>query len=216
MTTTLCIVLGFGKQQATFDRHLPLWTRHGFDMLIGCPSDDPLDGRGFPVRFTGQSSYAGDKSVERLKNVLRAVAGGGFLNAIIFEYDSICLIDKPEIKAGFHGIFEANEDRWNYVAPCYLNAPWTIDAESAWKMLETAESYPDLTEGGQDDRYLSALAWFSGVPLIGHKEGGFARNTIASADWPLMIDKVQQGAKWVHGIKTEDTLTLLRQAWQGA
>lgn len=215
MTSTLCIVLAHGAVQETFDRHWDLWVRHGFDMVVGCPVDDPLECSVERV-FLGKSSYAGEHSVVRLKNLLRYVADCSHENAIIFEYDSMCLIDKPVVKPGFHGILQANEDPWHYTVPRYINAPWTIDAESAWSMLMLSEKYPDFTEGGQDDRFLSALAWFSGIPPIGHAEGGFARNGITSSDWPLMIDTVEKGGKWIHGVKHQDTLELLRQAWKGA
>lgn len=210
-SSTLCIVLGFGKRQDVFDRHLPLWERHGFDMVIGCPSDDPLDARGHDRVFTGLSSYTGIEAVKRLRYVLSKYNNQWESNhLLIFEYDSICLLDKPQMSAGFHGIFQANQDPWHFVTPCYLNCPWIIDSLSATKMSMTAEEYPDLTEQGQDDRYLSALAWFSGVPLIGHKEGGFARNTIQPGDYLAMTEAIKGGVKWIHGIKDGQTLEVIK------
>ena len=130
--------------------------------------------------------------------------------AAIFEYDALCLKQKIDVSPGLHGIVQANSEPHIFYTPRYVNSPWIVDRESAMKMLVVAEKYPDLMEGGNDDRYLSALAWVAGVPVLGHHEPGLGRNTITISDWPLMEELIQKGAKWLHGVKTEDTLAIVK------
>jgi hypothetical protein len=213
MTDTLCIIEGHGKAQATFDRHLPLWLRHGFDMLIASPVNDPLK-TDLPCLTPGRSSRNGPLAVERLRNILNHVSTCGYRYAMLFEYDSLCLIDRPMYRTGFRGILQVNQDLAHFMTPRYVHSPWIFSAATAQSMLKIAYQYPDMTESGVDDRYLSALAMLANIPILGHPEGGLGRNDILPEDYALMDDMIlNHGVRWVHGIKSQEALDRLNRTW---
>lgn len=210
----LCIVLGHGKQQAVFDRHLPYWENLGLPMLIGCPDDDPLQ-TNHTRFFTGPSSKNGPLAKRRLINLLKRINSERCNYAVVFEYDSLCLLDKLEPRHGFRGVLKANSEPERFYAPRYATAPWMIDRATVVALLNAAATYPEILEEGMDDRLLSAWAWLARVPVVGHGERGASENTFTPTLWSNLYDAVRSGAKWVHGVKCQSALDMVTQGLNG-
>jgi hypothetical protein len=206
MTHSLTI-LAHGKAAEVFNRHISLWTRlKPHIAFVISPFNDPLLNCPWPQARVGQAGHACDGSILRLMTMLQRLANIDTDYHIICEYDSF-LLEPPVFRHGLTGTVFANRSE-RFSAPRYVNPPWMIDHQSTLRMRETAMQLPDLYEGGFADRYLSALAMISGVPILDWMPPGFSRATIKTpSELRLMRNAIKFGhARTIHGIKHKTTL----------
>lgn len=205
--TTEIIVHGHGAIQATFDRHLPFWEAHGHLITVFSLTDDPLNPRGHNHIKFGTRGRGGPKAHERNLNWLSYMAKKQFDRFLIYEYDAFSLDPNVTVPKGLSGnIFPCYD---SFIALRYPGHPMGIDSHSAFKMLEVAKEYPEMTEGGHIDRYYGALAQLAGVPLFPWIPAGYCQNSITIEFISQAIEAVKNGARMIHGVKDERTLKAL-------
>ena len=203
------IILGHQNGQHIFDLNLPMWLRNQIPIQVFSAKDQPLDPRGFPQLHNNSPAHSGSGVTDRIKLALRWFIDSGYDNVIICEHDSFVTEIKPEVLPGLHGLVAQNYEPARFYSPRYVGPPWTLDFESAQKLHDVAEDYPDLHEEGYDDRYISALAFLAGVPILPHKNTHFFVATILPEHREMVLKAKAAGAKWWHGIKDEAALKLI-------
>jgi hypothetical protein len=189
-------------------RHKPFWDKHGVPILFLSPEDAPVDrlwheDRGHLFARVGQSSHSGLESNLRIQWLLRRLEKDDADFNVIYEYDSLCLdVNTIRFGAGFFGNVQQDcTAQCRFMTMNYANPPWIIDRESVQKMVAKMAEYPLITEEGFHDRYLSALAFVAGVPLMNHIPHGHTQGTIDwSGRWNL-VKTIARGGRMIHGIK---------------
>ncbi len=210
MKPFLVIVAAHGKAQATFDRHLPFWRRHQTLIKVVCPKDDlvkvPPD---IELITEGFGQHSGAHSDQRMQRMLELAEGR---RTIIYEYDSICLEpEKLDLCDGLLGNVHLNTDK-RFVAPRYVNPPWSLDGQSTQQMLEVRMRYPDVKENFHD-RTISALAHLAGVPILDYLPVGYSNDTLTWRDKWGIAEMIGHGGTMIHGIKSERQLQDVLEMW---
>lgn len=200
MTPTISIILGHGKVAPAVERLLPVVRRLGHPVFVCCPIQDPIPGA---LRLWTRSERGGEGGVERMRELMGFLYRK-FTDAIVFEYDAVCLKSSHDSFNGLCGIRGKYPDS-KFISPEYVLSPWTIDSHSVAKMCDAIDKNLGVKEFGEADRLLSAWAFLAGVPITPHPEPSFAENTIESFDLP----NVPKDAKWIHGIKSEEVFNAL-------
>jgi len=210
--TPLLVILVHSSVQATFDRHMPMWKRHGHPVLVVCPYTKPVK-TDETFWFTGPDGYCCAHTVGRWKWLLKnLVAHTRYSHYHFFEYDSIYLGKEIPEEDGFRGTICHNSDP-QFVSPFYPGPPWSMDRETLEKILPSA--YGNCHEHGVDDRMLGAWALLAKIQMRNHNSGGFFMNTILPEHYPAMERAITvDGAKWIHGIKSPECLEYVtKKGW---
>lgn len=200
MSNTLSVILGHGSVAAAVDRMLPLVKRLGHPIVVCCPQDDPLPDA---IGLWKESERGGKGGFERMWTLIEFLHGGAD-DAIIFEYDAVCLKPHPVVEPGLRGIGGKFPDPAFYTQD-YVMSPWTLDREAIENIWHAKWNNKSVREFGEADRLLSAWAFLGGVPMIAHHEPSFSLNTIGMRD---VLD-VPKDAKWIHGIKSAEVFNAL-------
>lgn len=209
--------MAHGREQATFDRHLPFWEAHKLPILVVSPEDDPVKTR-HQMLLTARASHSGDEALGRLKCMIEALCRTTFRYHLIFEYDSICLDpERVKFQPGLYGNLFKNLDGKeisNFMAWIYPNPPWLVDINSLRKMRNVMNEYP-ISEHGFADRFLAALAVCAGVPILHHIPRGYSRAPLElGAHWKELKQAISKGGRMIHGIKTESVLNRVVEIYQ--
>lgn len=210
----LVTIIGHGKAQAVFQRHMLFWKRHELPMLVCCPKDDPIE-IGLERFLVSTSEGAGSLAHLRLHQLLLHLSQSEHSHHVIFEYDSFSLKAKLDFDNGFFANVQDNAERERFIAHRYANFPWVIDAVSLKKMLEIALQYPAMTEHGHNDRWVSALAFLANVPLMHFRPKGASTDVWNDGNFKQLAEAVKAGATMIHGVKSEWIFDYLREQTQG-
>lgn len=195
----LNIIIAHGKVEGVFRQHLALWKRHGGELLVVCPKDDPVE---FGNRLClSCSEGAGDTAHVRLAATIEHAALSKAEFVAFFEYDSIYLDALLPLEKGFFCNVMPNMEGERFLTTRYANFPWIIDRESLNRMAVVARDYPKMTEHGHNDRWMAALAMLANVPLMNFTPKGFSAGTIDEDNFKQLQAALEQGARALHGIK---------------
>jgi hypothetical protein len=206
------VINAWAGGQAIFDRLMPFWKAHGLPIIVVCPSNSKVKTT-LPIFEAGPAGQAGPNTFTRWKNELKFLRTLDYDGYVIFEYDSVCLDRGLIVKPGLRGIGADSQEA--YMASYYVIPPWTLDRESLNKLCHAAIDHPEIYENGHDDRLLCAWALAAGVPILDHDRpfhapGGGA--TIVPEQYEALRIAVENGAVWIHGLKSQDALDVAVKA----
>ena len=211
------VIIAHGNAIAVFKQHEKFWLAHKAPLLVICPDNDPLESAHETLKLF-KADHSGVNAAARLKQMLHELDKRSWETCVIYEYDSFILDAKLPAQNGFHGILMENLEvpRSRFIAPTYGNPPWTFDRHSFDLMLAKAIEFPEATEEGYADRYLSALAFLAGVPIMDYHPPGFTRGTITKRDLGQVRAAIYDKATAFHGIKQDWILRAVEQFYDEA
>lgn len=200
---------------AAFQRHEKYWKAFDSPILVVTPkgSKGKYDHETLAI---GKAGRACGDSIVRLQALFDNLSNRNWDRCVIYEYDSFSIKAELTSDPGLFGIVFRNDQSPQFMAPRYANPPWSFDRPSFDRMREKAASYR-FNEYGEADRWISALAFLAGVPILDYQPLGFSRNTISAADIPSLMDAIKQrGATQFHGVKQEWVLRAIEQFYDEA
>lgn len=215
---TQVVIIAHGNGRAAFERHREFWTGFGLENqpVVVQPETDRLMETGcydnrFVVLTLGQAQHNGPDSIRRLRYLFDVLGDRMWNRCIIHEYDSISLQPMLPTGVGLFGNLKVNKEMPKFMAPIYANPPWCFSRSTFELMHAKAKQCDNLMEDGEADRWLSALAYLSGVPLFDYEPAGFSRGTIGWEDIPALREAIYKGALHIHGIKQKWVLAAAEQ-----
>lgn len=209
----LIVIMGHGKAQSVFDRHVPLWCENDSPTLVFCPGDDVVKTH-WPVLSIGTSSHHDENANRRFKRLLQFMEKLSFDEFVIFEYDSFCLSNSiPESPCGkISGNYWKNNDPDRFKGSHWLHMPLAFSKDILERINKAAQGIPDSAEEGFMDRWLGLVCDVAGIQPAGWGKDGFSRNTIEPWDIPEAVAARKAGAFLFHGVKTEAALKAILNA----
>lgn len=209
MNITLTI-FAWGGGETAFQQHRKYWDAlEARRVKVISPINSPIKECPYDQKLLGNAEHAGRDSIKRIKSVLHELQYMDFAtHHMICEQDSIPLNPDFKLQSGLTGIIQENYEPARFISSRYVNQPQLIDHASLLKMLTVAEEYPAVWEEGFADRYVSALAFLAGVPILSWDPPGFSRNTILPLHHHDMGKAIHNGTKMIHGIKDPETLAI--------
>lgn len=209
-TDTLIVCMAHGKASDTVWRHMKEWIKHDCEILYFCPTDDPIKGLS-PQFLRGTASHHGDGAIRRFRLLLDFLSRMNYEQFFITEYDSMFLgKELPKVFAGHIQatyFSEPHPEVWG--GSCFLHPPLLIHNSAMVSFSvaakELAGSGIEAKAQGFWDRLLGIYCGVLGIPIIKNKWGvdSWSKNTIEDADIPEVVAAIENGAEWIHGIKTQ-------------
>lgn len=191
--------------QDIYDRHLPYWEHHGWPIIVICPHGGAINTK-HEVVLSGQCKHTGNDGWLRLRTVFTIIVKRRFDYGTIHEYDSFCLEPNPILRPGIYANMLPSFHPERFMCYRYCGTPWTIDRDSASRMLKTMDHFPNLLEEGFHDRLIPALAKVAGVPLFSHNQKGYVNETFLESDRLELERRIKfHRACWLHGMKSDKT-----------
>lgn len=203
------IVLAHHGVEDTVLRHFPLWQAHGYPVWLVSPTDAPLTiEAGDRQLKVGRSGKIDPVTCDRIMAVFDEFMQSKHNRLAMFEYDSFCLQKELSIGTGLSGILHLNSDPMRFMAPRYVQAPWLLNRLSVQRMISTYRTFTNIKEEGSADRFLSALAHVSGVPIF--NSNGVGYDTVVPDNIiHLAAHIIRGGITHIHGIKDEWALKMV-------
>lgn len=187
------------------------WERYKLPLIIVSPEKDPVRQHTHDAINVGEMGTLGEPMYQRIIAILRHFYHSTKDFAMIVEYDCVCLLDDIPFRSGLFGTpqFRPPDHALQFMSERYVTPPYMLDSKSAQRMLRKADEYHYLTEGGYADRLLAALAFLSGVPIMGFFEGSWSKlmpnPKVLSQEMRHELSQAKQrGCKWFHFIKTRE------------
>lgn len=219
MNTLINIMAHKGAQQ-TFERHFDYWSKlvkRDEDMIVWCPSDDIVTCPGVQVQAIHRAQHIGSEANSRVWHIFNHIQHLGYEQYAFFEYDSICLGALPEFDEDiganiFHDPEGYNSGAW--LGKMFTHPPIVVKARALPHLIQAWTAVGINCERGTWDRALGLAIEKANLTqrnFLATKEG-FACNTIHPAQFPDLIEAVKDGAKMIHGIKTEECLLAIKGA----
>lgn len=199
-------VMGYGGQQAAFDRNLWSWKRLDSSFLAICPEDSPLRvPPGIPLRRVGGQGHRGPAATERLRKILHVLLEREASFTMLFEYDSICLA--PELPRMLlqdpTGIWSPrfhSGDR-SFKSPWYLFPPWGFSRSALEAVSKFLDTHPGDIEHGFHDRIIGYAAYSERIQVHNTLTLGigWGCNRVDTPDLFLhMMEAIGNGATLIH------------------
>lgn len=214
MKTLLC-VMAHREAQATFDRHLGLWRAHGYPILVMCPTDSPVQ-TGIQTVLVGKRGHHSDGANARFRTFLKTLLDlEQYDSFFIHEYDSVCLCPKvPEVVLRNRYLwcnrFKNDFADPKFIGTQFLHPPFFMTREVIHAVLKTVgrEAIEDHAEHNFYDRWLGLVADKACGTFLpqGYDRLGYSQNTILPAHMDEAKQAVREGARFIHGVKTETVL----------
>jgi hypothetical protein len=202
----LCVVvIAHGRSQDTFNRHEKFWLAHKAPLIVVCPENDPISSQHETLKLF-KAEHSGESATQRLRAIFEMLSTRKWERCLIFEYDSFFLDPNITSNMGLHGIYFDNKES-RFIAHRYPNPPWLFDRHSFGLMVNKMREYPSISELGFADRFIAALAYLSGVPMLEFDPPGFSASTILELHLPFLREQIHRGCKIVHGVKDAATLS---------
>lgn len=194
----ITVINAHGQASDAFKMNEKYWKQQDGDRLVICPENDPIEG----AIQCGYAQHNGHESWKRFQVIIRELQTWEWDWCIMHEYDSICLNTSLPEYPGFYGNVWMNKEGAKFMAQRYANPPWTFDRGTFDMIIMRTSVYRrSVFENGEADRYWSALAMLSGVPILDYTPKGFSRGTIAEADIVDLRKSIHEGAYAIHGVK---------------
>jgi len=214
---TQVVVITHAEGRAAFFRHQKFWEAFQSPILILTPDESDLSGYDYERLSVGKAQHNGPDSIIRLQALFETLEKRNWDRCIIYEYDSFSLTPKQPCGPGLFGIVFKNHESPKFMAPRYVNPPWSFDRKTFDLMHSKSTQFHNLFEDGEADRWISALAFLAGVPIFNYDPPGFSRGTITSVDIPDVSHAVREAkAIHFHGVKQEWVLRAVEQFYDEA
>lgn len=217
---TLAIILCHGRAMATIQRNHPFWLRHGMEINLLSPWDDPVTLLPHQHFHDHVSSHHGADNIARIQYALRRCAhkAPDYQRLSIWEYDSLCLsTDLPAVHDNeVAAMWMADAVTRTFTAGQYPHFPVFMGPSAAIALSRVAEETPQDAEGAYPDRYFGLITKNAGnaVKIKQLFPHAFTRNTISiPEDIEAMTKAVRAGANVVHGIKHAHVLASALNAY---
>lgn len=206
----LALVMAHSEARAAVVRHLPIWRRFADRVVITTPHDSELYIDGIEQVTIGQKSHHGEVSAGRISLTLRWALTQEWDVLQLHEYDSLCLAPGPVVHQNEIAALRYKQNKpWKYRGEFYLHYPHFYSRHAAQSMLALIPKVrqPDRW---MSDRLLGVAAKMAHVSVNNLRANGtgWSKNTIEAAHYPQMIERIKAGARYIHGIKTEECLNL--------
>lgn len=238
MSDSIIIVMAHRESTECLIRHWPLWAAHKIPIFVYAPADSiPRIDPSIPMILYGRAEHHGVESIRRFKWLLKFLEDYGADESFVFEYDSFCLDpdglhrfqnihkeDDRHCRLGYcefyGGVFNIGEDDPSFKGSFYVHPPFGL--ENGTLELINDLNLSETEERGFYDRWLGYALEILGdkscdanIRIGSYVEDGtgFSRNTIEPEDRAACVKAIENGAVWVHGCKTEDTLTAIKAAY---
>lgn len=235
MSDSIIVVMAHRESTECLIRHWPLWAAHKLPIMVFAPADSiPRIDPSIPMLLYGRAEHHGVESVRRFKWLLNFLEGYNAESYWIFEYDAYCLDPNglhfvtPVIGEGrnrlytgefYGGVFNIGEDDPSFKGSFYVHPPFGMNLETLQAIKKL--NLPETQERGFYDRWLGYVMEIlcdksdSNIRMRSWIENGsgFSRNTIEPEDRVAAVAAVEQGVVWIHGCKTEETLTAIKAAY---
>jgi hypothetical protein len=218
----LCIVLAHGAASDCVARHLPFWRQAAAEVIIFSPWDDPVvAGPEVTSHLHGCSSRYGSQNNVRVREALRFAAHRASPLTMLVEYDALTWGPIPEAArppvGGLSGARFTEPREWagtRFEGSQYFHFPILLDRAALAPLVAQMDALPVGAEGGYSDRYIGLAAERAGLPYVDLFAHGlaFTRDTIAGRAAERCAAAVAAGVVFSHGIKTRETLNLIRRA----
>lgn len=212
MISTCHVVMAHAEVQATFDRHLVHWAKHGGLLMAMCPQDSVVRTH-LPVLAVGTKGHHNPAAIYRFRQMLAFLVELDYEQYLIQEYDSVILQDiTPEIRmdAIYSNLFTANQPEFK--GHFFLHPPLMFGRDILFAVCDAMDLLPDDSEGCFWDRVLGYACESSGIAMNGWMSSGFSKNTIEQSDIPAAVAARKAGATMFHGVKSEAVLKALLSA----
>lgn len=206
------IVMGHKDAQATFDRHMPIWEKNGYPIIVVTPENNPVSTNHALIRI-GARQHHGREAIERFVRILQVGVEAGYPFILFDEYDSFCLEIPFRImtEKGIHGWDWRDKDPANgFKGTHFIHPPLFMDIETAVQIVQASETLRHMgDERGFWDRWVGMICEKQGIPIHTTETFHFSRNTIEQGHMALLFDALKSGAKWFHGVKTEPVYNMI-------
>lgn len=207
---TLQVIMAHAGGQAVFDRHLPIWSRLGHDMLVFCPENSRVETILLMFAY-GSAQHHGAHSIERFRALLLHMEHLPYDYFVIQEYDSFSL-SEPAISVGVlrGNYFPENDPKW--LASFFLHPPLAFDRHTLTQ-LNYAARFLTLEAGNYFwDRWIAVCAELAKISVIGWGDIGFSQNTIEPNQITDAVTAARRGAIHFHGCKSQECFAAIMEA----
>ena len=211
---TQIVINAWGGDQRTFDMLMPYWEAHQLPILVTHPYNSAVKTR-YPTFVSGPREQGGIGAHTRWVSEIQYLWTQPYDAWAIFEYHSLLLQRDVPILSGLRGIIADNIQGKAFMCDRYVIPPWTFNRESLGKIIQAMKDHPEIYEGGNDDRLLCAWAQTGGVPVLDHEHPFHAPgggSTILPTQYQALRESVKAGAVFIHGIKSKETLDVIKAA----
>lgn len=215
---SLALVMVHRDAQETAARHLPFWKKTADRVVYTYPKNGgPLDTSVEQVEI-GEMEHHGPISRERIIKILTWALKQEWDFLHLHEYDSIAT-DVPKRAlpnpGGMAGTVYANNKPEVFTAPIYIHYPHIYTRTALRRVLAVMLLGFALEENPEDvfwsDRFIGLAAVQSGVDVKDHRSLGlsYSKNTIEPSHIDALRRAVSRGARFFHGIKTQEVLGVI-------
>ncbi len=205
MQNKVIVVFAHAGEKEMFNRHLPYWRQHNLPIILSTPKDAPLEVP-IPTIRCGTSGHSGQGALNRVIEAFKAMLLTHYDVFLFAECDCVIFRKPPEHPGEGMTAFVFGNAEERFAAKQFPHGLWYFDRKTIKGLLFAIAYSPQVFEGGYGDRWLGALCQIAGLK-IWHEATCFSRNSL---DRPEFIRDAkfayQNGAWWIHGIKTEEML----------
>lgn len=209
------------KAELMYKLHLPFWKAISPDIITIMPVDKHFKGAENPILF-GRASHNGPDAIKRFRwiesKLLELCKKERYQKAFLFEYDSVALdpVIEPHLLSNtlFGNMFERGVEDMDpkFKSRKFFHPPILFTQDILMRLVNIANSMTVFDEQGMWDRWLGLQAQKMKIPSSGYGHLGYSRNTIEKSHYPEAIEAVKNGAIYIHGVKTPETLAVLVEA----
>ena len=222
MMSLLVVVLCYDGDQDQVQRQLPLYQHHGAPVLALSPEDAPANIQGVANRSGGLSGWKGAHVAHKLLLHWKMILEEPQDWFLMHEPDTLCL--RPDLP---DYIFESEDVFWciNPQREGGIHSPpWFCHRKVLKQLVAAADEHieewnrhwgapePDGAGMGNSEM-MSTAVYASGVEWNSFPEYAW---TYKEGDLGGIIQAVQSGAYWLHGMKTAEGITKAQEAFWNA
>lgn len=212
----LLILLNVAAEDSVCRLFLPFWQKSGCDLLFSSPDDAKSTIEGVSHFHTGKSIDTRDRSTwyqlqSRTLDTMKHCLTLDYDGFLFTHYDSISLCKLPDIGPDDSIHHLAGGPIAGFSATFFLHPPWCFGKNRLKQFVEAASKYPITIERGFQDMWLSFVMEDNNIPFT-HADWSWSANSI---DSPILVESarkaVQNGFKFIHGVKNQAQLSAILQ-----
>lgn len=201
-----------------YARHHHLWAHHNYPILNYATAG--TKGTIGETVYFGSEQHHGLASLDRFRYLMRTLSNvmserrHGY--ALINEYDSFCLNPGiPEFMLAdclWGNLFHERKGT-KFVSTVYLIPPLLASAKIIRRIADACDKHSDTDCCGFWDRWLGYCCQAEKIPMVGYGPTGFATNTIEDDKIASAVEAVEDGAIFIHGVKSEKALIAIETTY---
>ncbi len=214
---TLVVVMAHDGVRATVERHKGYWEKWG-DVVYLCGMADPLQGCQYGLQWVyGPPQHYGYESNQKVLLGLKQALMGLPSTIVFIEYDAVILgndaswIKKRPEDAVWCPSFRDTRPERGFTGTTFCHPPLVMSHKTASHLVAAMEKLGAGVEQGFWDRYVGLACERYGIKIRNMWDDGmcYAANPIHGGHIDAACDAVANGARFIHGIKDEQTLRRL-------